>query len=109
MWHGQRQTGLSQPSRGVSRKRREERNTAKCRTITIIMAFATISSLLIIAIRTAAFGASVTGICGVCKCGLIDGDAEHRDFVLSNKQRETQIILCQSRAKDPGGVLKVDL
>jgi reductive dehalogenase len=49
------------------------------------------------------------GICGVCNCALIDGEAEHRDFVLSNKQRETQIILCQSRAKDPGGVLKVDL
>ena len=49
------------------------------------------------------------GICGVCKCGLLEGEAEHRDFVLSNKQRESQIILCQSRAKDPGGVLKVDL
>lgn len=49
------------------------------------------------------------GICGVCKCGLISGDAEHRDFVLSNKQREGAIILCQSRAQAPGGVLEIDL
>ena len=49
------------------------------------------------------------GICGVCKCGLISGDVEHRDFVLSNKQRETAIILCQSRAKEAGGVLEVDI
>lgn len=48
------------------------------------------------------------GICGVCKCGLIDGEAEHRDFVLSNAQRETQIITCQSRAKQ-GEVLVLDL
>ena len=49
------------------------------------------------------------GICGVCKCTLISGEAEHRDFVLSNKQRETQIILCQSRAAKDGGVLEIDL
>jgi ferredoxin len=49
------------------------------------------------------------GICGVCKCGLIAGDAEHRDFVLSNKQRQGAIILCQSRALAPGGVLEIDL
>lgn len=49
------------------------------------------------------------GICGVCKCGLLSGEAEHRDFVLSNKQREGAIILCQSRAAQPGGVLEVDL
>ena len=49
------------------------------------------------------------GICGVCKCGLLDGAVEHRDSVLSKKQRETQIILCQSRAAEPGGVITVDL
>lgn len=49
------------------------------------------------------------GICGVCKCTLLSGQAEHRDFVLSSKQRETSIILCQSRAADPGGVLEIDL
>ncbi|TCL09064.1 reductive dehalogenase [Shimia isoporae] len=49
------------------------------------------------------------GICGVCKCGLVSGEVEHRDFVLSNKQRETSVILCQSRAKDAGGVVEIDL
>lgn len=49
------------------------------------------------------------GICGVCKCGLIDGEAEHRDFVLSNAQRQDGIITCQSRAKLAGGRLVLDL
>ena len=49
------------------------------------------------------------GICGVCQCGLIDGDVEHRDYVLSNSQRENKIILCQSRANKPGGVVTIDL
>ncbi len=49
------------------------------------------------------------GICGVCKCGLISGEVEHRDFVLSKAQRETSVILCQSRAAQPDGVIEVDL
>ncbi len=49
------------------------------------------------------------GICGVCKCGLVSGEVEHRDFVLSNKQREGEVILCQSRAARKGGVVEVDL
>jgi reductive dehalogenase len=49
------------------------------------------------------------GICGICKCGLISGEVEHRDFVLSNKQRTDNIILCQSRAARDGGVVVIDL
>ncbi len=49
------------------------------------------------------------GICGVCKCGVISGEVEHRDFVLSKAQREGQMILCQSRAAQPGGVIEIDL
>jgi ferredoxin-NADP reductase len=49
------------------------------------------------------------GLCGVCQCGLISGDVEHRDFVLSAKQRESRVILCQSRAKQPEGVIEIDL
>ena len=45
------------------------------------------------------------GICGVCKCGLVSGEVEHRDFVLSKKQREGAIILCQSRAAEDGGMV----
>lgn len=49
------------------------------------------------------------GICGVCKCNIVSGAVEHRDFVLSNKQRETALILCQSRAAQAGGTLEIDL
>jgi ferredoxin-NADP reductase len=49
------------------------------------------------------------GICGVCKCRLLSGEVEHRDWVLSKAQRETSIILCQSRAANPGGVVEIDL
>ena len=49
------------------------------------------------------------GICGVCKCGLIEGEVEHRDYVLSNKQRESEIITCQSRAASAEGHIVIDL
>ncbi|MEP2922231.1 MAG: reductive dehalogenase [Sulfitobacter sp.] len=49
------------------------------------------------------------GLCGVCKCGLIAGEVEHRDFVLSKAQRADTVILCQSRAAQQGGVIEVDL
>ena len=49
------------------------------------------------------------GICGVCKCGLIDGAVEHRDYVLSNAQRETEIVTCQSRAAAEGDRITLDL
>ncbi|WP_420413929.1 2Fe-2S iron-sulfur cluster-binding protein [Roseibium sp.] len=49
------------------------------------------------------------GICGICKCGLVSGDVEHRDFVLSKSQRENTVILCQSRAAKPDDVIVVDL
>ncbi len=49
------------------------------------------------------------GLCGVCKCGLISGAVEHRDFVLSKAQRQSAIILCRSRAAEPGGIVEIDL
>ena len=49
------------------------------------------------------------GICGVCKCGLVSGKVEHRDFVLSKKQKETQVIICKSRASEDGGMIEIDL
>ena len=49
------------------------------------------------------------GICGVCKCGVVSGEVEHRDFVLSKAQREGAIILCQSRAAAKDGTLEIDL
>jgi len=49
------------------------------------------------------------GLCGVCKCTVKSGAVQHRDFVLSQAQRKTAMILCQSRAQDPGGVVEIDL
>ena len=49
------------------------------------------------------------GLCGVCGCQVISGEVEHRDFVLSNKERETRMILCQSRAAEADGVIEIDL
>ncbi|MEM1301175.1 MAG: reductive dehalogenase domain-containing protein [Pseudomonadota bacterium] len=49
------------------------------------------------------------GICGVCQCQVISGEVEHRDYVLSRAQREHSIILCQSRAAQPGGTVEIAL
>ena len=49
------------------------------------------------------------GICGVCKCGLVEGEVEHRDFVLSKAQQETEIITCQSRAAADCDSITLDL
>jgi len=49
------------------------------------------------------------GLCGVCKCTVLAGAVEHRDFVLSNRDRASAMILCQSRAAEPGGTLEIDL
>lgn len=49
------------------------------------------------------------GLCGNCEIPVIEGDVEHRDSVLSRKERETgnSFISCCSRAK--GKQLKVAL
>lgn len=49
------------------------------------------------------------GICGVCKARVLSGAVEHRDFVLSKAQRQDTIILCQSRAAEPDGEIKIEV
>jgi len=49
------------------------------------------------------------GLCGVCKCTVLDGKVEHRDFVLSNADRANTMILCQSRAAQKDAVITLDL
>ena len=49
------------------------------------------------------------GLCGVCKCGVLAGDVDHRDLVLSARDRKTHMITCQSRAIEPGGEITLDL
>jgi ferredoxin len=49
------------------------------------------------------------GICGTCAAAVLGGDIEHRDHVVSGKERERKIILCCSRAREPGGEVVIDL
>ena len=49
------------------------------------------------------------GICGVCAVPIVSGEIEHRDHVLSAKQRSAKIILCCSRARMAGGEITIDL
>jgi phthalate 4,5-dioxygenase reductase subunit len=39
-----------------------------------------------------------SGTCGSCRMKLVAGDADHRDFVLSDTERLREIIVCVSRA-----------
>lgn len=50
------------------------------------------------------------GICGVCAVTHHDPEGiEHRDYVLSARERESRMILCCSRAREDGGLLHIDL
>ena len=49
------------------------------------------------------------GLCGICKCTVLSGEVEHRDFVLSRDERAGNMILCQSRAAREHGVIEIDL
>lgn len=50
------------------------------------------------------------GICGVCAVAHKGTTPiEHRDYVLSAKEREARLILCCSRPAEPGAVLEVGL
>ena len=49
------------------------------------------------------------GLCGVCAVKHLGGEIEHRDYVLSAKERTEKIILCCSRAKEPDGTIRIDL
>ncbi len=48
-----------------------------------------------------------SGTCGTCKCRLIEGEADHRDLVLMDEEKDDYIMICVSRAKS--GALVVDL
>ncbi len=49
------------------------------------------------------------GECGVCQAGVLDGVPDHRDSILSEREREAGKVMqiCVSRAKSPR--LKLDL
>jgi phthalate 4,5-dioxygenase reductase subunit len=46
-----------------------------------------------------------SGTCGSCRTTLVAGEADHRDMVLSEVEKKTQIMVCVSRAKSDELVL----
>ena len=42
-----------------------------------------------------------SGTCGTCKTRLIAGDADHRDLVLAEDEKDDWIMICVSRARSP--------
>jgi len=48
-----------------------------------------------------------SGTCGSCRTGLLAGEAEHRDMVLTEDERASHIMVCVSRARS--GELVLDL
>jgi phthalate 4,5-dioxygenase reductase subunit len=42
-----------------------------------------------------------SGTCGTCRTALLAGEADHRDLVLMDDEKETQVMICVSRAKSP--------
>ena len=40
-----------------------------------------------------------SGTCGTCRCRLISGRADHRDMVLMEEEKDSQIMICVSRAQ----------
>jgi phthalate 4,5-dioxygenase reductase subunit len=42
-----------------------------------------------------------SGTCGSCRTGLLGGEVEHRDMVLSDDEKASNIMVCVSRAKSP--------
>jgi phthalate 4,5-dioxygenase reductase component len=46
-----------------------------------------------------------SGTCGSCRTTLLAGEAEHRDMVLTDEEKASNIMVCVSRAKSPELVL----
>ena len=46
-----------------------------------------------------------SGTCGSCRTGLLAGEAEHRDMVLGEDEKASQIMVCVSRARSTELVL----
>jgi phthalate 4,5-dioxygenase reductase subunit len=42
-----------------------------------------------------------SGTCGTCRTRWVNGEPEHRDLVLSDKERQREIMICVSRSKTP--------
>lgn len=50
-----------------------------------------------------------SGTCGSCRCHLVEGEAEHRDLVLSEAEQQNNIMVCVSRARSAELILDLDV
>ena len=48
-----------------------------------------------------------SGLCGTCRVGYLEGQPDHRDYILEDDQRERELLVCCSRSKTP--LLVLDL
>ncbi|SDM24805.1 vanillate O-demethylase ferredoxin subunit [Oryzisolibacter propanilivorax] len=48
------------------------------------------------------------GVCGTCQTRYLSGEVDHQDLILSEADRQDQILICCSRAK-PGSMLVLDI
>jgi phthalate 4,5-dioxygenase reductase subunit len=48
-----------------------------------------------------------SGTCGTCRCKLIEGDVDHRDMVLMDEEKDSQIMICVSRAREGNLVIEL--
>jgi phthalate 4,5-dioxygenase reductase subunit len=42
-----------------------------------------------------------SGTCGTCRTRFMEGEPDHRDLVLSDKEKKSEIMICVSRSKSP--------
>ncbi|SED44006.1 phthalate 4,5-dioxygenase, reductase subunit [Rhizobiales bacterium GAS191] len=42
-----------------------------------------------------------SGTCGTCRARYLEGEPDHRDLVLSDREKRSEILICVSRAKSP--------
>ena len=49
----------------------------------------------------------LSGLCGTCKIGYIEGEVDHQDFILDDSERGCCLTACVSRAKS--SILLLDL
>lgn len=48
-----------------------------------------------------------SGTCGTCRTRFTEGEPDHRDLVLSEREKRTEIMICVSRAKSPSLTLDI--
>ncbi len=49
----------------------------------------------------------MSGLCGTCKVNYLEGEVDHRDYILSDEEKQYCLTACVSRAK--GAMLSLDL